>query len=177
MCGRTDQRAAAPPLTDWAKEVHPDDVDITPASLLVSAGEQLSRAGDHPAALDAFRRAVAGGGDVPPDVRCYLHQGLLEVGDVGAARSLADELRRERPAYGDVYRLIAENYEPAGDLGEAHRWLTMGLLRMVAQVEDEDDPAADDAAGLAAGRYRVRRALELPLDEYDEMVEHAWAED
>ena len=50
-----------------------------------------------------------------PDVRCYLHGGPLRVGDLDAARDVADELRHERPIDGDVYLLIGESYESMGD--------------------------------------------------------------
>ena len=163
-------RAAAAQLASWAGEVHPEDDEVSPASLLVDAGEQLSRIGDHDAALELFRRATVAQGDVLPDVRCYLHHGLLAVGDVAGARRLADELRRERPADGDVYLFIGEDHELAGDLREAHRWLTMGLLRMLSRVEQGDELAVSRAAGLVRARSRVRRALELPVDEYDELA-------
>jgi predicted Zn-dependent protease len=172
LSGTPEQlRARAAQLVEWAAEIHPDDEDITPAALLVSAGERLATAGDDDAALDLFRRAVAAEGHVPPDVRCYLHRGLLEIGDVDAARRVAEELRRERPPSGDVYVFIGENYELAGDLREAHRWMTMGLLRMADQLERGDEGASVAASTLAGGRYRVRRALDLPMDEYDEVVE------
>jgi tetratricopeptide (TPR) repeat protein len=166
------RRAAAEQLAAWAGEEHPED-DVSPAALLVSAGEHLSEAGDHDAALDLFRRAASAGGHVPPDARCYLHHGLMEVGDLDGARRLADELRRERPADADVYLFIGEDYELADHLQEAHRWLTMGVLRSVNRVEDGDDRAAGYAAGLMRARRRVRRALELPVDEYDELVDTA----
>jgi predicted Zn-dependent protease len=163
------RQAAAEQLAAWAEEEHPED-DVSPASLLVSAGEHLSEAGDHDAALDLFRRAASAGGHVPPDVRCYIHHALIEVGDLDGARRVADELRRERPADADVYRFIGEDYELADHLQEAHRWLTMGVLRSVNRVGDGDEEAAGEAAGLMAARLRVRRALELPMDEYDELV-------
>jgi predicted Zn-dependent protease len=164
-----ERRAAAEQLAAWAEEEHPAD-DVSPASLLVSAGEHLSAAGDHDAALDLFRRAASARGQVAPDVRCYLHHGLMEVGDLDGARRVADELRRERPADADVYLFIGEDYELADHLQEAHRWLTMGVLRSVNRAGDGDEEAAGDAAGLMAARLRVRRALELPMDEYDELA-------
>jgi predicted Zn-dependent protease len=166
-------RAAAEKLATWAEEAHPDDQDVSPASLLVSAGEHLTEAGDLEGAVALFRRAVAAGQHVPPDVRCYLHGGLLRLGDVEAARQIAEELRRERPVDGDVYLFLGENHELAGDLREAHRWLTMGARRAVNDVEDGDDRAAEDAAGLLMARLRVRHALDLPLDEYDTLVASA----
>ncbi|MGY1680647.1 hypothetical protein [Geodermatophilus sp. SYSU D01176] len=166
-------RAAAEKLDAWAEEAHPDDRDVTPAALLVSAGEHLTEAGDLEAAVAAFRRAVAAGQHVPPDVRCYLHGGLLRLGDVEAARQIAEELRHERPVDGDVYLFLGENHELTGDLREAHRWLTMGARRALSDVEDGDDRAAEDAAGLLMARLRVRRTLGLPLDEYDALVASA----
>ena len=172
MRARTPEqhRGAAAQLTALAEEVHPED-EVSPASLLANAGEQLNRIGDHDAALEVFRRAVGAEGHVPPDVRCYLHHELLAVGDVTGARRLADELRRERPADGDVYLFVGESYELAGDLREAHRWMTMGLLRMLGRAEQGEDLAVGGAADLVRTRYRVRRVLDLPMDEYDAMVE------
>ncbi|WP_448618286.1 hypothetical protein [Geodermatophilus sp. URMC 65] len=166
-------RATAEKLAAWAGEARPDDQDVSPASLLVSAGEHLTEAGDPEGAVALFRRAVATGQHVPPDVRCYLHGGLLRVGDTGAARRIAEELRRECPVDGDVYLFLGENHELAGDLREAHRWLTMGARRAIDDVEAGDDRAAEDAAGLLMARLRVRHALDLPLDEYDELVASA----
>jgi Flp pilus assembly protein TadD len=166
-------RAAAEKLAAWAEEAHPDDQGVSPASLLVSAGEHLTEAGDLEGAVGLFRRAVVAGQPVPPDVRCYLHGGLLELGDAGAARRIAEELRHERPVDGDVYLFLGENHELAGDLREAHRWLTMGARRTLDDVEDGDDRAAEDAAGLLMARLRVRHALDLPLDEYDALVASA----
>ena len=166
-------RAAAEKLAAWAEEVHPDDQDVSPASLLVNAGEHLTEAGDLEGAVALFRRAVATGQTVPPDVRCYLHGGLPRLGDAEAARRIAEELRRERPVDGDVYLFLGENHELAGDLREAHRWLTMGARRTLDDVEDGDDRAAEDAAGLLMARLRVRHALDLPLDEYDTLVASA----
>jgi hypothetical protein len=163
-------RTAAAQLAASAEGEHPLDAGISPAALLVSAGEHLSAAGDQEAAVDLFRRAASSRGHVPPDVRCYLHHGLLGVGDLDAARQVAEELRREGPVDGDVYLFIGEDYELVDDLHEAHRWFTRGVLRSVERIEEGDDDAADDAVGLMMARSRVRRSLGLPLDEYDELV-------
>jgi predicted Zn-dependent protease len=162
-------RAAAAQLAAWAEETHPeDDGEVTPALLLVKAGEQLGFAGDHEAAVIQFRRAVTAAGDVPPDVRCYLHHGLLQVGDVEGARRIADDVRRSKPVDPNVYEMIAEDHELAGDLPQANRWLTLGLQRQLAQAEDGDVP--DDASLLLVARRRVRRALGFPPDEFDALL-------
>lgn len=164
-----ERRAVAEQLAAWAEEDHPED-DVSPATLLVNAGEHLSTAGDHDTALELFRRAADARGHVPPDVRCYLHHGLMEVGDVDDARRLADELRRERPADPDVYLFVGEDYEVTDHLEDAHRWLTMAVLQFVRRVQDGDDGAARSAADLMGARRRVRQALALPADEYDELA-------
>jgi predicted Zn-dependent protease len=163
-------RTAAAQLVALAEDEQPSDAEVSPAALLVSAGEHLSAAGDHEAAVELFRRATSSRGHVPPDVRCYLHHGLLEVGDLDGAHRIADELRREGSVDGDVYLVIGEDYELADDLREAHRWFTRGVLRSVTRVEDDDDDVSGDAAVLIIARSRVRRSLGLPLDEYDELV-------
>ena len=176
VCGRAstteELRAAAAQLTGWAEEPRPDD-EISPAALMVTAMELLSRAGDHEAAVETARRAVGAEGPVPPDARCYLHRALLDAHDVDGAHRLADQLRREHPSDGDVYLFVAESYELADDARQAHRWATMGLLHLAARIELGDDAAAHGAADLARARYRVRRRLDLPMDEYDWTVERA----
>jgi len=161
------RRAAAAKLAAWAEEVHPeDDEEVSPALLLVKAGEALSMAGDHGTALEFFRRAVVAEGDVPPDVRCYLHHELLQVGDVEGAREVADDVRHSKPADPDVYVFIGEDYELIGNLAEANRWLNLGLSRVLSQTEGED--VDRDAVFLLAARRRVRRALGFPPDEFDD---------
>src|SRR5688572_11306774 len=94
------QRQVAQQLIDWSAERHPADaVEVTPAALLAEAGQILELLGDHAAALEVYRRAVTAEGTVEPDVRCFLHRALVTVGDLPAARLVADEVRRS--ALGD----------------------------------------------------------------------------
>jgi tetratricopeptide (TPR) repeat protein len=161
-----DHRAAAVTLIAWADEPHPED-DVAPAQLLSSAAWHLETAGDAEDALVLHRRAVEAPGEVVPDARCYLHGALLESGRVDEARQLADEIRREAPADTDVYLVIGENYALAGDLRQAHRWLTMGAERL----ERTDRPI--DSIGvfhLLRARRRVRDSLGLPTDDLDALV-------
>jgi hypothetical protein len=65
-------RAYAAQLVAWAAERHPRDApDVTPAALLVEAGEVLDLLGDHQDALGLFQRAVAAEGETRLDARCY----------------------------------------------------------------------------------------------------------
>ncbi len=169
-----ESRAVARRLEAWADAGPGAGDEVGAGDLLVAAGEQLLRVGDLSEAVRVLRRAVETGEHVPPDVRCYLHHALLASGDGDAARALAEEVRRERPADVDVYLLIGEDHELHGDLREAHRWLTMGTRRALVDVEDADDAseghAASRAAGLLVARRRVRRELDMPPDEWDELV-------
>lgn len=167
-------RAVARQLEIWAAEgTRPGD-EVNATELLVFAGSQLSRVGDAQEALRVLRRAVATGEPVEPDVRCFLHHALLDVGDVDAARELAGRMRREHPSDVDVYLLLGEDYEVHGDLREAHRWLTLGVRRALDDVVDGDDASEDQilaqAAHLLVARRRVRRGLGMPADEWDELA-------
>jgi predicted Zn-dependent protease len=164
-----EHRTAADVLAGWAGEQHPDDDDVTPAALLSAAAWHLDMAGDPVAALELHRRAAAVAGDVPPDVRCYLHGALLKAGRADEARALADEVRRSAPDDLDVHVLMAENYEAAGDLRQANRWLALGTTRLdAADLEGRVDD--DRALALLTARRRVRAALDLPPDGLDLLV-------
>lgn len=52
----------------------------------------------------------------------------------------------------------------------------MAVLRFVRRVGDGDDGAAGGAADLMVARRRVRQALALPADEYDDMAATALLE-
>ena len=163
-------RELAARMVAWAQEPHPDDgEDVSPAALLARAGEQLDMAGDHDGALALFRQAVSAEGTALPDARCHLHRALLDAGDLEGARRLAEEVRHSRPSDPEVYQLIGEDYEAAGDLTEANRWMNLGLRRLVAQAEEGDLDLSDfRAVLLLVARRRVRRALGFPPDEFDE---------
>ncbi|SDS11312.1 hypothetical protein [Jiangella sp. DSM 45060] len=88
---------------------------------------------------------------------------LLVAGRTGDADTVAAEVRRSRRGDTFVLSFLGESYEEAGHLAEAHRWFTMGL----AVAERSGDPAGA-APALLAGRFRVRRELDLPVDEDDQ---------
>ena len=78
-------RAAAAEYEAWAAEPHPDD-EVSVASLLVSAGEQLALGDDMEGALALYQRAVNDGGHSVPDSRCYLIGALLQLGGTTRGR-------------------------------------------------------------------------------------------
>ncbi|MGY1709053.1 tetratricopeptide repeat protein [Geodermatophilus sp. SYSU D00758] len=161
------RRAASARLEQWAADPQPGD-DLSPAALLVQAGELRGMAGDAEAALALFERAAEAGGEVVPDVRTALHHGLVRVGRLDEARRLAEEVRRSRPRDADVYALIGEDYEEIGDLPEANRWLNLALQRLLAQTEDPLGEAPGMVAAMVlVARRRVRERLGFPPDEFD----------
>lgn len=165
-----DHRRAAATLLAWADEEHEDD-EAEPARLLNAAAWHLEQMGEHEVGLALHRRAVAARGTVLPDARCYLHAALLKAGDEDEARQLGDEVRRAAPTDPDVYVFMGENYELAGDLRQALRWLNLGVRTL-----ELPDPGGVRPSGAYAGfvllraRRRVREALGLPLDDLDGLV-------
>ena len=161
-------RRAAETLTGWAQEPNGDD-DVTPADLLSAAAWHLQQAGDSDAALGLYRQAVAAGGTTSLDARCLLHAALLEAGLSEEAQQVADEIRRSRPPISEVTSM-AENFEVAGDLDQAHRWVVMGVNRL--DLDDGTEPADDfDTEYLLSARLRIRRAIGFPPDDLDRTAE------
>ncbi len=165
-------RDVAATLARWAQDPHPDDDDAAPAQLLVAAGDHLRMAGDVDGAPELCRRAVDAQGPAHPEARVHWHRAPLDVGRTDQAHEVADQLRRSAPTDGGAYEFVEESYESAGDLARAHRWSTLGVTRQERLV---DDGRADRLTqmwlgSLLRGRWRVRRAMGLPLDEDDEAV-------
>lgn len=163
-----EHEAAAQQLTRWAQETHPDD-GVSPAGLLAAAAEHHEQRGDTEQELEALRAAVSAEGDAPPDTRVWLHEALVRRGRLEEAQQVAAEIRRSRPCDADVYDLVGQAYEAAGELETANRWFTMGLTRLSRR-----EPGTVDDHGLrrlALSRSRVRRELGHPPDETDALAQ------
>ena len=158
-------RTAAQTLTSWATEPHPDD-DVSPADLLCAAAWHLGQAEDTEASLEMYRRAVAVGGTATLDARVQLAGALFEAGREAEARQVADEFRLSKPRLLDL-AAMAENFELVGDLGQAHRWVNIGVNRL--QLVDDIDATAHDheIEELIHTRRRIREALGYPADDLD----------
>lgn len=157
-------RQASATLQAWADEQHRDD-EVLPADLLSAAAWHLEQVGDVEDALALHRRAVAAGGTTTPDARCLLHAALLEAGRLDEARQVADDFRRSGPRIVDMTDM-AETFEMAGDLKQAHRWVAMAMSRLDLASES-DEPDDYEAEGLLAARSRIREALGFPPDDLD----------
>jgi hypothetical protein len=143
------------------------------AAWLVHAGEHWELAKDVERARSCYERAIADGGSAWIDPRASLISLLLDQGDVARADELLGALRQDiatNGAMGPVHEWIGEALEENGLLHEALRWYGAGLTYL-----EREDPDRVPSTCLN-GRYRVRRALDLPRDRYDELCEAERAE-
>ncbi|MET0766842.1 MAG: hypothetical protein ABW075_11030 [Aeromicrobium sp.] len=142
------------------------------AEVLTCLADELKWQGQLDEAEATYRAAIADGGRTVLAPQTGLLNIALGRGDDAEideflalllTRSRADEL-----VIGD-YEWIAESLEEAGRLRTALRWFTIPLRDI--QPGDIDLMPV----GCLDGRWRVRRALELPVDAYDEAYE-VWHE-
>jgi tetratricopeptide (TPR) repeat protein len=156
-----DHAAAARRFVELAETV---SGGVSRASLLLRAGEQWQHAGEHARAAEAYRGAIADGGDAYGDPRIYLAGALFELDERGEARGLIEDVRAGAPQDPEVFRAVAELLYEQGELDGAHDWSTAGV-----DVARSADP--DSLEGLLRIRYRARLDLRRPEDEYDEMLD------
>ena len=135
------------------------------AELLTLQAEFLAQAGQLEESRTVFAAALADGGWTTLHPKIGLLEIALKLGEEASADELlADLLKlyREEQLMPDACVEVGEALEEAGRLKQAHRWFTMPL-REIDPEELEDGDFL-----LLAGRYRVRRALGLPMDAFDE---------
>jgi hypothetical protein len=142
------------------------------AEVLMCLGDDLLGDGQLDAAQAVYEEARDEGGRTVLDP----HVGLLDVALARGDGELADELlvlllaksRADELVVGD-YEWIGELLEEAGQLRAALRWFTIPLRDI--------QPGDVDLMPILCldGRWRVRRALDLPVDAYDESHE-VWHE-
>lgn len=146
---------------------HPDRAEY----LMCLAGDLVVR-GDHDDARRVYRDAIADGGHTVLSPLCGLLTVEIETSDEAATSELLGQLmqasRADALVVGD-YTWIGDTLEDAGRLREALRWFTIPLRDI--QPGDLDMLPED----CLAGRFRVRRKLDLPLDAYDDAYE-VWLE-
>lgn len=136
------------------------------ASFLVAAGEHWQMRKQYDEARRCFEAAQADGGQTGTPALANLHSLALETGNEEEATTLIAELRemaRREELYPMDFNFIGETFEAFDRLAEAQRWFTLPLSYLDPVLdEDELDPYC------LAGRHRVRRALGLPVDRYDQ---------
>ena len=135
------------------------DSPVNRAQLLVAASDQYGFAGDLARRVELCELAVAGGGDVPPDARCYLVAALLADRRGAQAAPLIEQLRREDGLHVHAYEFLGETLEGEGRFLEAIELFHLGL--------QQRGTARYDTAMLLNGRRRCREELGLPPDALD----------
>jgi tetratricopeptide (TPR) repeat protein len=159
-----DPEALAPLLEQRAHDLAPDAPGR--AAWLSHAGEYWEIAEEPERALSCYDEALAHGGPTWIDVRASLVGVLLGLGDEPRADALLDELRQDLakgPLHGPVQEYVGEKLEAHDRPEDALQWFSAGVL----SAERDGDEAAQ--SGNLDGRFRVRRSLGLPLDDYDEL--------
>jgi tetratricopeptide (TPR) repeat protein len=135
------------------------------AEVLSCMADDLVDEGRLDDAESAYQRALDDGGRTVLQPRAGLLAVALARGDDARVDELLAELislsRTEQLVIGD-YEWIAESLEDAGRLRAALRWFTIPLRDIQPGDLDLMPPLCLD------GRWRVRRALDLPVDAYDE---------
>lgn len=138
------------------------------AEALTYLGDDLRDEGLLDEARDTFQQAAEDGGDTVLSPLVGLLHVELDAGDDDRVDELLAELmaasRADRLVIGD-YEWIAEALEDAGRLKAALRWFTIPLR----DIQPGD--IAMMPVPCLEGRWRVRRALGLPVDAYDEARE------
>jgi tetratricopeptide (TPR) repeat protein len=156
-----DHAAAATRFFELADRV---SGGVSRANLFLRAGEQWQHAGDHERAAEAYRRALADGGETYGDPRIYLAGALFELDRTDEARALIDQVRADASKDPEIFRAVAELLYEQGDLVGAHDWSTDGI-----DLARSADP--DALEGLLRIRYRCRLDLGRPEDEYDALLD------
>ncbi len=162
-----EPRRSAERLYDMAME-SPRGEGSLRAEVLVAASEQFSLAGEHERALCCAREAVADGGPVRRGALSQLAAALHQTGEHEEARAALTELRRTRPADLTLHLFVGELCEQYGDLDDAVRWYTRGLvLSERGELSGEDTFVV--AGLLLVRRARLRSGMGLPADDWDEV--------
>lgn len=156
-----------------------DQADVGYALLL--AAEIVERSGDLDAALELAERAVRVCQETEDrddgyarSVRAGL---LLRLGREDEGLAELARLRRLLTRDADAVSYVSEALEAGGHPEIAEQWLTAALetLRQRESTGSREDPAYRRAAmtvyALTQQRHRIRRDLDLPHDEHDELAD------
>lgn len=134
--------------------------------LMVIADHQALR-GEVDRALATLDQAAADPGADRDLIEAMRVAYLIEGGRGDEAEPDLRELRRRGSALpAEALERVADALEETGRLREAMRWFTIGLRDLDPQ---HDLPEHDEEFALI-GRWRVRQALGLPADHYDDLA-------
>ncbi len=167
---------SAPPSGAELEELaerHPEERE----ELLLEAASEWGRAGEHDRAIAVYGRLLAEGCDSPQLVEAYRIGELWEAGRVGEAKAAAARLRAAHPKDFGAWYFVGEMFETGEELRTAAEWYTAGITHALGPATPlttetiEAAPDAHDLEMLIIGRHRVRRLLEQPHDETDDLAD------
>jgi tetratricopeptide (TPR) repeat protein len=148
--------AAAPAL---------DGSELSRAELLATAAQLRQVDGETDRALELLRDAAADGSATRLPVASQVAYVHLQAGRPDEARAAVADLRPKDVSALNGLLYAGEVFETLGDLEAAHRWYTRGVV--LAERRGESFPG-----GLfLTARHRVRSAMGLDHDEYDEAAD------
>ena len=149
---------------------------------LILAAEITAREGELPAAQVLAERAVEAYRTYsdPDGFARAFHAGLLlRLGRTEEGMAEFTALRPELSEDADAVSYVSEALEAGGRADIAEQWLTAALITMLqheqeleaGQGEPADEQDRTVAFMLTQQRHRLRRAMNLPHDEYDDLAD------
>ncbi|PPK69808.1 hypothetical protein CLV40_103418 [Actinokineospora auranticolor] len=124
-------------------------------------------------ALTLLHQAISLGGEDRAYARATTADLLFSIGEVEGAREQLHFLRTETPVWSAPCQLVAEMAGDRGELPEALSWYDLALANLPEEdMAEMDGPNAGYcfANSLLNARNRVRRAMDRPLDDWDNMT-------
>ncbi|WP_216213103.1 SEC-C metal-binding domain-containing protein [Amycolatopsis aidingensis] len=149
------------------------------AQCLIEAADYWHIAGNDERARELYERLLAepdrGGAEVDP--RVSYASFLVDIGDRERARELLDDAWKDGELDAGSHEVAGEVVEHEfGDLAEALRWFTRGIVH---SLEPGESLTAEHLVGdlilhsMVGSRRRVREAMDQPPDDWDKTWETA----
>ncbi|BBH66358.1 hypothetical protein ACTI_30430 [Actinoplanes sp. OR16] len=140
---------------------------------LMLAAELTEKQGDLPPALGLVERAIESYRlvEAAADGFARARRGelLSRLGRQDEAMAVFSALRPRLAREPDAASYLAEALEECGESEVAEQWLTAALNTVLDRPETVDRAVL--ANGLLQNRRRIRRELEMPVDEFDEFAD------
>jgi tetratricopeptide (TPR) repeat protein len=158
-----------------ARELEAELVTCPPderAELLVEAGEYWHAAGEDDRAIELYTEAIGLGGEEGGSARVSYAELLFDQGSEFEAQAMLESLRADAPEFPMPYLWAADLMVAREDLEQALRWYDLSVAHLPEQelADYRDSGESFDAEVVLTGRFSVRRDLELPIDELDDLV-------
>ncbi|MGY1501875.1 SEC-C metal-binding domain-containing protein [Streptomyces sp. QTS52] len=157
-------------------ERYPEDRE----QLLMEAADAWSDAGEYDRAVALYERFLdpEGEGCAEPDLVDAFRIGTLwDAGREEEARAAVTAFRKRHPRDAGAWNFVAEAFEERGETATAAECYTAGVTHALGTGAPvtvdtvEADPHHFDVGTLFIGRHRVRRLLDEPHDDWDDVAD------